>query len=220
MISITEYDLDLLLNQYKNERPFLKHIEQFADEGLVTVNSICQRQSKLTGENRIKTYAIGQGIIHQANQNNPQYISNSCPYANGFSSQEILTYLRHPCDTGNINDDGSINIEALKKMVLECFTYDATVSSYVMLESVLENYLKTCVERDLALNINIKPHWYLPSFETVSKIEWGAFFNLYSDRIIDSERAVTIRTFLQFYFEPDVLNDKVSADRVLNDNVI
>lgn len=185
--------------------PFLKHLDYFKKDNIITACSIGDRWSELSGENGLKTYVKGQVTIRGANHNNPEYQDGSCPWKHIWGSQDMMCVLKHPCDTGIVNKDGSINIEILKDFIKRNFEWDQDINTFIMRESTIIEYLKICKQRDIDLNLNIKPSMFGPSFATVAVFEWDDFYYNYCDRIINKERAVTVGTLLQFYFEADVL---------------
>jgi len=206
--------IDTLLNEYlelhafPDEKPFLRHLDYFKGEnGLISACSISEQQSKLSGESTIKTAIIGKITVSGANNNNPDYVNGTCPWKKKFQSDDMLHNLKHPCDTNIVNRDGSINIDILKDFVKLNFEFDKNIDRFVMKKSTMIDYLSVCKNRDADLEQKIT--WYLPSFEMLAHGEWSSFFDVYADRKIDGEIAVTLNTFLQFYFEPDVLNQKV-----------
>jgi hypothetical protein len=217
MARITVTELDNYLNIYEDkfgEKVFLEHLEQFAENNDISACSIANKQSELTGEYRLKTYTIGQITISGANNNNPDYLNGSCPYAYSFTPEEVLKHLKHPCDTGIVNNNGTINIETLREFILENFEYDDEIKTYIIKKPIMDDNLEKYKERDQ--HLNLKPIWYLPSFETIAQGEWHAFFNLYCDRKVNGFMSVTLETFLQFYFNQKVLNKKLLAKNMHN----
>ncbi len=203
-----EQVLNEYLEKYKDIKfPFLEHLDYFkGDDGEITSHSIAEQQSKLSGESIIKTTIIGKITISGANNNNPEYNKGSCPWKNSFESGDMLKNLKHPCDTGIVNEDGSINIDILTNFVKLNFEYDNKTKTFIMRKSKMFDHLKLCKERDAQLKKGVT--FYLPSFETVAQGEWSSFYGVYYDRDFNGEKAVTLNTFLQFYFESNVLNQR------------
>ncbi len=208
MESNIESVLNEHLEKYKDVKfPFLEHLDYFkGNDGGITSHSIAEQQSKLSGESMIKTTIIGKITISGANNNNPDYANGVCPWKKNFESDEMLKNLKHPSDTGIVNKDGSINIEVLTNFVKLNFEYDNEHGTFVMRKSTMFEYLKVCKERDS--NLEKKVIWYLPSFEVVAQGEWSSFYDVYYDTNFNGEKAVTLNTFLQFYFESNVLNQR------------
>jgi hypothetical protein len=198
-------------NDVNDKYPFIKHLNYFrGDDGNITVSSIGEKWSQLSGEYRIKTYAKGHITVKGANYN-----ANLCPYQNSFDSNTMMSALKHNCDSGIVNKDGSINIEILISLIKENFIYHGKSESFILLKSTMNSCLKDFHERDKHLNNKIS--WDLPSFATVATAEWDDFYLNYCDLIVDKdnyddkerEQAVTLDTFLQFYFDPKGLYDRV-----------
>lgn len=187
-------------------KPFLKHLDYFKSDGEITKCSIRDKWSALSGENRLKTYIKADITIRGANKFNPDYQNGSCPWKSRFESADMMEILKHPCDTGIVNIDGSINIEILTNFVNEYFE-PLNTDTWILRESVMNEYLRICLERDH--NLTLKPFYTLPSFETLAKFEWYDFFLNFNDGQIDGTNIVNLETFLQFYFEPDVLYQRI-----------
>jgi len=191
-----------------DSKPFLKHLDYFKDNNDdINVSSIGEQWSALSGEYRMKTYLKGLITVKGAN-----YSMNSCPYMSNFDSDTMMNALKHPCDTGIVNKDGSINMVLLKNFIVQHFTYDSETQKYVLIKQCMEEYLIECVDRDI--NLPYKINWNMPSFQTVASAEWNDFFLNYTDVIVSddssiSHQAVTLKTFLQFYLVPNVLYNRV-----------
>ncbi len=191
-----------------DDKPFLKHLDYFKDDNDdINITSIGEQWSALSGEYRIKTYLKGLITIKGAN-----YSINSCPYRSNFDSDTMMNALKHPCDTGIVNKDGSINMILLKNFIEHYFVYDFITKQYILTKKCMEKYLVNCVERDI--NLPYKINWNMPSFQTVARAEWNDFFLNYTDMMFyfndgTSDQSVTLKTFLQFYFVPNVLYNRV-----------
>ena len=221
ILNTVNTDLDNILNTFINNnkdiRPFLKHLEYFGDNKTGTINrsSIATKWSNLSKENYYKNLIKGQITIKSANEN-----GNICPYRHDFKSSDLMLCLKHNSDTDIVNGDGSINIPILKKFVHELFEYNDYHKDYILRRPVLENYLIKCCKRDenkkkhLNGNIICMIPISLPSFKTLAQAEWNDFYLNYTDCWISNsnnnkEQCVSIETFLQFYFKPDVLYKRV-----------
>ena len=205
MAELTNEYLDETIKSFitDNPTPFLSHLDYFKKDGEITACSIGDRWSELSGESGVKTYIKGKITIIGANNNDDNYINGTCPYKHSYQSEDMMHVLKHPCDTGIVNNDGSINIETLKKVIMLNFEYDKDINSFSMRESKMNEFLQVCKERDEGVVSNLP--FYMPPFKTVAKFEWYDFYYNFCDRILNDENAVTLNTFLQFYFKPNVL---------------
>lgn len=218
MAQLTDNEINEYLKPYsQGGRPFLKHLDYFKENGEITACSIGDRWSHLSGENGLKTYIKGQITVRGANKNNDDYKNGTCPWKHSFDSDYMMKCLKHPCDTGIVNQDGSINFAILKKVIKSNFELDAKTNLHIMKRSTMYEYLKQCKKRDE--HLELKPGWELPSFDTIAHFEWYDFYYNFCDIIVDDEESVTIKTFLQLYFEPDVLyNRKLSGELPVKKN--
>jgi len=189
-------------------KPFLAHIEYFTDHNGITSKSISKQWSHLTGENTIKTRLKGHLTIKAANQS-LSAMDAKCPYREAFkTSEELMPCLKHPCDTGIVNSDGSINRESLETMMRATFEFNGDLRQWVLRKSVMDTYLKCCGERD-RYHQGKAP--YKISWTTVAQAEWDDFFKTFSDCKVLGESSVTAVTFLRFYFKGDELySDTIS----------
>jgi hypothetical protein len=207
--------LETVLQEYLEDhyfpgaKPFLQHLDYFKgdDDKLISACSISDKQSALTGESKTKTYVIGKVTISGANNINPNYLNGTCPYKKKFESDDLLDKLTHPCDTKIVNSDGSINVDVLTHFVKTNFEYDKEMDTFILFKNKMMDHMEICKDRDADLEQTIR--WFLPSFAMLAYGEWTSFFDVYCDRKYDGEKAVTLNTFLQFYFEPQVLYQKV-----------
>ena len=208
-LSITKEINDIINSFGKiDDKPFLKHLDYFKDgNGDINVSSIGEQWSALSGEYKIKTYLKGLITVKGANYN-----MNSCPYMSNFDSDTMMNALKHPCDTGIVNKDGSINMVLLKNFIEHHFVYDYKSNKYILTKKCMKKYLVNCVERDA--NLPYKINWNMPSFQTVAQAEWNDFFLNYTDMMVcyddgTCDQSVTLKTFLQFYLVPNVLYNRV-----------
>lgn len=190
-----------------DDKPFLKHLEYFSGKDGITMSSIGDKWSDLSKEHWLKTYTKGWITVKGAN-----YSMGNCPHMCTFDSNTMMCALKHPCDTGIVNKDGSIDRKALKKFIKDSFLYDEKSNSFLLTESKMKSNLGDYVERDSELSTYIS--WNMPSYKTVASAEWNDFFLNYTDVYYyddnkEDERAVTLKTFLQFYYVPEVLYKRV-----------
>lgn len=214
-----KYLSQMIQDKVKNSLPFpfLQHVDYFKDEkGQITQDSIKHQWHKLTGEHLLKTTIKAKITMSAANQKLskcPYMMSqiSKCPYQNKFITEHMMPLLKHPKDTGVVNSDGSINIDNLEKMIALCFEKGIGNIWYIR-HSVMNEFLKQCSDRD-----QNKPNmegFFMPSWSQVAWFEWRDAFNVYSDHIhqiddFQEEKAITLETFLQFYFECAKLNQRV-----------
>jgi hypothetical protein len=201
---MTSYPLDQLIDQAIQNScplPFLKHIEYFKGRDGISRESIAKNWSKLTGENQcVVTNLKGSLTIRAANQSS---VAQGCPWRSTFkTSEEMMPCLKHACDTGFVNADGSVKTAEIKQFMIENFQSYADQNIWYLKQSTMMTYLVACAQRDSDL-----PKYgafYVP-WSTVAKAEWEVFFSAFSDFKIDDEPAVRAETFLKFYLQPDVL---------------
>ena len=198
----------------KNNNPnfFLSHVDYFKNNhGIISARSISEKWSELSKENRLTTYLKGLAIIQSANASHE---SVGCPYKFSYkSSKELMPCLKHSRDTGIVNKDGTIDINVLTNVLFTYFeTNDCSPeeSKLVLSQSKMYEYLEICDTRDKDAPVTGP---FFVSYKSVSKGEWGFFFDIFSDIKINSELCVTAETFLLFYF-----NSKILYDRILKQN--
>ncbi len=204
-MSVSIHPLSQLIDDAINNsvpQPFLKHIDYFRDENGISRQSIAKNWSALTGENQcVVTNLKGSLTIRAANQS---VAAQGCPWRSTFkTSEEMMPCLKHACDTGFVNADGSIKTAEMKQFMIENFQpYTLDNGIWYLTQSKMILYLKACAERDREM-----PQYgafYVP-WSTVAKAEWEVFFSTFSDLLIDEEKAVRAETFLKFYLQPDQL---------------
>lgn len=206
MENIREETVNELLARYnKGGKPFLVHLQEFKGEEGITACSIGQKWTALSGENSIATYGKGRITIAGANESNPEYKSGGCPWKKKYEEEEMMNLLKHACDTGIVNQDGSINIDSLKDLIRLRFSFHEGVG-FCIKKSVMDAHLDACAERDE--NLAKKMAWYLPGYKFLAQSEWDTAYDIFTDIIVDDERALTIETFFQFYFEPRLLFER------------
>ena len=210
--------------------PFLKHIMQFCGEkSEITYDSIYKNWKQLTGQNCLLLATKAKITMNGANevaQVRAKRAGKSCPAwkYNFKDASELMVLLKHSCDTGIINKDGSINIEALTKVMISyCELHNG---KWLMRKSSMVTHIAKRAEEDkkeaktnpdiiLAGESWLNP---LPGFELVAKAEWEDEFAYFNDAWIKNkdgtwEPAMTAETFLQFYFESDKLfKRKISGE--------
>jgi hypothetical protein len=208
--------LSLLIQKYKDnssEYPFLEHVNYFRNsKDRIDRSSIATQWKKLTKESYIKTFIKGHITMRGANQNLATSMApKTCPWRVDFDVKEFMPLLKHPCDTGAININGSINIDNLETMMTSCFEFDSTKNLWFIRQSVMFDHLKKCAERDKLMAS--KSGCLMPSWITVAWNEWNDAFGIFSDgwQLLKSKYEPTISadTFLQFYFQPNVLYQRV-----------
>jgi hypothetical protein len=212
---LTDSYLDKLIGQLQpnNPYPFLEHLDYFKTNGQITTSSIGDHWAELSGESCIITYIKGKITTSGANYANSSYQDGSCPWKKSFQSDEMMSFLKHPCDTGVVNQDGSINLDVLKLVIKACFEWNDSFRGFIMRKSTMKAYVEGCVIRDQ--DKPAKNHWTMPAYETVARNEWLDFFRNFADDEIDDNPIVTLDTFLSFYFQPLVLYNRVLANKLL-----
>jgi len=180
--------------------PFLEHVKYFSDEnGKIDACSIADKWHKLTGVSKLMTWIKGKITIKGANIMSAKM---GCPYKAVFESPaEIMSLLKHKNDTGIVNKDGSINTNLLRGMLVDCVDHNCDPKNIFLRQSRVFDYIK---KRATDTSDDV---WWL-SFETVAYNEWKDAFATYSDMIQYDEPCMSLDTFLQFYFQPKLLNDK------------
>lgn len=208
MAQLTEQFIDEQIKKYDtgDPFPFLKHVHYFNKPDEITDCSIGERWSELSGESSAITFIKGKITITGANYSNEEYRDGECPYRRSFNTSDIMKALKHPCDTGIVNGDASLNIDIMKQVIMTNFEYDAEISMFIMKEDTMNEFLKVCKQRDADVPQHLP--FYMPSYGTVAYNEWKDFYYNYCDRIVNKKRAVTLHTFLQFYFQGDVLYER------------
>lgn len=196
-------------------KTFLNHIDYFkGKDNNISASSISENWTNLTGENSLSTYAKGYVTIRQVNCSEK---SKGCPFKYKFSSQEVMEGAKHPCDTGIVNEEGSINFEKLEfvmTMYFEICNESPEDSKLVLRQSRLNEYLEECSKRDKDL-----PQYgafYIP-YKSIARAEWDVFFPIFSDVKIDKELCITAETFLLFYFNSRKLYDRVLDNKKLEE---
>ena len=184
--------------------PFHNHVKYFADsDGQITTYSIGTNWQNLSKENIVLTTTKAFVTISAANY------KSSCIFPQlSFEPTTITSLLKHPSDSGIVNSDGSINKDILTHLMLTHFKYDGTRNIYYLTKSTLTNLLTNWSQRDTNEDKSFGP--FLPDSDTVAKFEWDDFFLNYVDYwVTASEPAITSQTFLQFYYDPFTLYQRV-----------
>ena len=209
MTQLTEKYIDECINHYNtgDPKPFLKHVRYFKKDGGITACKIGEQWSNLSGEYQALTYVKGRITITGANWSDVDYREGRCPFKKEYDTEEIMNVLKHPCDTGIVNKDGSLNIDTMKQVIMRNFEYDAEISTFIMKEEKMNEFLAVCEARDE--NVEQFLPFYMPSYQTVAYNEWKDFYYNFCDRLVNNKkRAVTLHTFMQFYFQGDVLYNR------------
>jgi hypothetical protein len=182
-------------------KPFLKHVDYFRSDSLISTESIADKWQALSKEFYPIPYTKAMITIRGANAvmarefeakkgsiesikdktetESRKIEEKKCPYHEAFRTEEIMPLLKHPNDTGIINKDGSINYDILLAFCNEYFIYSDYDKTYILPESSMRKYLELCVKRDMHLNSNFA--WYLPSAGTVASAEWTDFYRNFAD---------------------------------------
>jgi hypothetical protein len=197
--------ITLYFTRYKNDPlRFRKHVEAFQDEdGKFTLTAFTHKWKLLTNDDPLTT-RIACGLTY-----------NACAQDKEITAASCTGRLKHVYDTGIVNRDMSINEKNLKSTMKSVFKYDPEVKNQVTtLKELLENVDK-CIKRD-GPDHKMPYHGvesYLVTYERVAKGEMENMIKAYSDVIItrsdEKIAGITAETFIQFYFESDVLNTKV-----------
>jgi hypothetical protein len=194
-----------------NKFPFHDHAHYFSnDNKTITSCSIGNKWKQLSKENILLTKIKGYITIRAANHVN-QREKPGCPYTSQFDAIKITQLLKHPSDSGIVNANGSINKEALTNMMLTSFEYDNVYDIYYLRKSTITKLLTSWSNRDI--NKDKYLGFLMPNSDTVAKFEWDDFFLNYVDYWVlnesNSQPAVTATTFLQFYYMPSILYNRV-----------
>ena len=197
--------------------PFIEHVKFFEnDKFYINVESISNKWSLLSERSKISTLVLGSITIQGAN-----YLKPLCSYKYKWHTNDIMKALKHPCDTAIVANDGSINMNHLGHFIETRFKYDDCLKDYILTQSVMNEAIRENIKRDheyTGYNYNFKKMIFLPTYPQVAQAEWDEFFNIYSDHVfIDenfiNENVVTLKTFLEFYFVPQVLNTKILSKK-------
>ena len=198
-------------NAKQNPTPFLNHVDYFRDskDGTISISSISDKWSALTGEGKFITNIKGYITIATANSSKA---AKGCPYRDKFqTSAEIMPCLKHSRSSAVVNGDGSINEERLRHL-LSRFTeeYDGSPeeSKLILTYSQMLAYLAECYERDKHL-----PNVWLVADKTLAAQEWKLFFRVFTDVTKDGDKAVTIERLLQFYYNGEELYAKILSSK-------
>ena len=216
LLFLTDETIMDMVDKYKTDDPcpFLKHVEYFKKDGEITACSIGERWSELSKENGLKTYIKGDITVRGANYNNKEcpykgmFSLTGCPYKYIWETDKMMESLKHPCDTGVVNEDGSINIDTLVTFIKTNFKFSDEHKTFVLPKSTMDACLPEFTKRDSDQTTSLS--WNLPDFSTVARFEWDDFYLNYTDLIVTNDdgskqQAVSLDTFLQFYFRPDEL---------------
>lgn len=194
-------------NTSPNATPFIDHVKFFENNNdLIDIYSISKKWTEISGRFAFDTLIRGSITIQGAN-----YADSKCPYKKLWNSQDIMKALKHPCDTNIVNNDGSINIDNLLSLIEKRFKFSNTLQDYILTQSSMNENIKESIERDnkhTGYNYDLWNLIFLPTYSQVAQAEWDEFFNIFSDYSENGELAVTLDTFLQFYFYPRLLNNR------------
>lgn len=209
--------------KYNGTKPFHKHIDYFVektitagsadekDESILTHSSIAIGWAKLAKESKFSTSIKATVALRAAH-----YIAkrDDCPYKKHFNVAEINRYLKHPSDSGIVKADGNINFDALTKVLKKCFEPDDELEIMYVRESTIMNLLPIWDERDRPLDQSLG--MLAPSSKGFAKGEWSTFFPTYATSWKRTpsgkfEPVVDAFTFLQLYYEGNVLNERVDG---------
>lgn len=98
---------------------------------------------------------------------------------------------------------GRVDMKLLTDFAENNFVFNFEKNQFVLRWENIQQYLERSIKKDILLppKLNLQ----MPSFQTVAEEEWKNYFLNYSDIIIDhseiKELAVSLGTFLQFYFD-------------------
>lgn len=180
--------------------------------GDITSGTISEHWTAQTGEHWMATKGKGWITVKGTNLS-AKHQDPKCPYREALGdSAEVVRLLKHPCDTGCVNADGSINMTNLYLMLENVFEHDQKTDTYFMRLSRMREYLAKCALRDSGLPAKI--HWSMPSYVAIADGEWKDMFRGYSDGQRDGEDIVSLPRLLKFYFNPKELNDHALAEKV------
>jgi len=199
--------------------PFLEHVAEFmGSDGKIDEASIAERWTALTNQNAWLSSIKAKITINGANQVLKHRLkgdAKSCPFMARFlSAAHIMPNLKHPCDTGVVNADGSIDANKLKKLMVECFIWDNEKKVWFMPKSSMLKFIAYRGKEDR----DVKPlveGLLMPSWSTVAQNEWIDAFNVYCDGWTavkgcnKLEPTISAKRLLQFYFNCAALNNDV-----------
>jgi hypothetical protein len=225
-------ELDLLVDREvrrcldeKDEHPFLRHIDYFRDPatGKIDAQSIAKLWTQLTKQSTFKSNIKASITIDGANQmalfrKGLAKHGPGCPYRSTFAtSAELMPNLKHPCDTGIVNIDGSINADRLKQVLQLVAEWDPVVNMWLVRESKMQGLLVVRKKEDAHLGPKVTGiAGLLADWPTVARNEWYDDFEVYCDLWLplhnnpkELERTISLPRFLQFYYQCDKLNTDV-----------
>jgi hypothetical protein len=190
--------------------PFYKHVRYFEENGIISKSSIRNKWAELSGESYFNTSIKGHITMKGANY---KASKKTCPYKNKkkMLTPEITSCLKHPSDSGIVLSNGNINFDVLINIMTLSFEKDEKSNVMFIRKSTILKLLTEWSLRD------IKEDKYfgfmMPNSDTVAKAEWNDFFlnfvDMWVKRNDEYEPAVTADTFLQFYYESDILYQRV-----------
>lgn len=207
----------LFHEKYDGSAPFHKHIKYFVEknsvnengEMILTHSSIATGWAKLAKESKISTSVKAMVALRAAHNKAKR---DGCPYKKHFNVAEINRYLKHPSDSLIVEADGNINFDALKDVLSRnCESDDKNEIMYIR-KSHIMTFLPIWDQRDQHLDQSLGS--FAPSSKKFAKGEWSTFFSTYATdwkRTPNGkiEPVVDVITFLQLYYEGDILNDRV-----------
>ena len=205
------HDLIKKYSEKAEPNSFLQHVEYFKEDDKITTMSITNKWFELSEESKAITFYRGAFTIHTANGSEK---AKGCPYAHSFETDRMMKCIKHPADTGIVNEDGSINVDILKTVMENHFSWNEEKEKYILPKSVMKKYMKECKERDK--NTPLSAGFYIP-FHVVADAEWDAFYYNFADYTDDDEDPVIFaETFLMFYFNSTELYKKKLDDNKKN----
>jgi hypothetical protein len=194
--------------------PFIKHLEYFQNNGMIDKYSIAQKWSDITGRSFFDTVIRGSITVQGAN-----YGLNSCPYMSQMNAANMMQGLKHPCDTGIVNADGSINRKKLMEFVKDAFDWSPEHNTFILSQSLMNRFILRNINRDSdkwGINYNLSRMILLPSYPQIAQAEWDEFFNIYTDIKMNAESYVTLKRFLMFYYKPEELYAEILTHKQIN----
>ena len=184
---------------------FLKYLEYFRDtdqENTFANGWITENKSDITIN--LCPY------ISNYNYNNTSSCGLKCMYDKG------LFKVSSPIN--KINEHQYVDMEVILNFIENNFVFNYAVNDFILFEYEIENHLLKCAKRDIMLPPKI--YFDKMPFKTIAQGEWNEFFTNYADVIVNfdnnfDEKAITLTTFLQFYFIPDILHERLLENEFL-----
>jgi len=210
-----DHCIKIIVEQYGkiDDKPFLKHLEIFANNDSVSKESIKHGLNALAGhsmQNNIKAGIVMDGANVSLEMKCPH---KKYKYQDNIPINNAMSALTHSRDSGVIQSDGSINEDKLLRLLENC-KYNHQYQTYILWEKDLLNFMKIRAHEDKDLPSSFPFQWSptllnLVSFETIAAGEWADMYDVYTNvKTKKGQRGLTLRILLLFYYKPEILNNE------------